>query len=185
MGLDLVELIMDVEDEFSIAVDDHDASRLETVGQLFDYVVEALRRKAPWAGVPCHSARCFYEVRRRLLDDRAVRQMRVRPDTPIYEVAREGEARAVLKRLTRRLNLPMPPARFAARTGLRDVWPDLRVKDLVLAYAAQAPNRFFDGTRVDEPRVWDAVRKIVLKYAPGDPARITRQSRFIKDLRLC
>ena len=184
MGLDLVELVMDVEDEFSIAVDDHDASRLETVGQLFDYVVEALRRKAPWVGAPCHSARCFYEVRRRLLDDRSVRQVRVRPDTTFNELANEGEARGVLKRLTRALELPMPSTRFVARAGARDAPADLRVKDLVLAYAARAPSRFFDGPRVDEARVWEAIRKVVLKYTPGDPARVIRGARFVKDLHL-
>jgi acyl carrier protein len=45
MGLDTVELVMRVEKEFDIAIPDADAARLVTVGDLYAYVVEALRRQ--------------------------------------------------------------------------------------------------------------------------------------------
>jgi acyl carrier protein len=39
-SLDLVELIMDLEDQFGIKIPDEDAQKLTTVGQAVDYVVE-------------------------------------------------------------------------------------------------------------------------------------------------
>jgi acyl carrier protein len=39
-SLDLVELIMDLEDQFGIKIPDDDAQKLTTVGQAVDYVVE-------------------------------------------------------------------------------------------------------------------------------------------------
>lgn len=36
MGLDTVELVMEVEETFAIAISDHDAGGIVTVGQLFD-----------------------------------------------------------------------------------------------------------------------------------------------------
>ena len=38
MGLDVVELVMDVEAQFGLEVPDADASRLRTVGDLYRYV---------------------------------------------------------------------------------------------------------------------------------------------------
>jgi len=39
-SLDLVELIMELEDQFGIKIPDDDAQKLTTVGQSVDYVVE-------------------------------------------------------------------------------------------------------------------------------------------------
>ncbi|MDB6026999.1 MAG: hypothetical protein JWM68_3222 [Verrucomicrobiales bacterium] len=45
MGLESVELVMAIEDEFSIAIGDADAERMQTVGDLFDYVRQAVQIK--------------------------------------------------------------------------------------------------------------------------------------------
>jgi acyl carrier protein len=39
-SLDLVELIMELEDQFGIKIPDEDAPKITTVGQAVDYVVE-------------------------------------------------------------------------------------------------------------------------------------------------
>ena len=45
MGLDTVELVMDVEEKFDIEISDRDASKIETVGQLYDTVLAKLTEK--------------------------------------------------------------------------------------------------------------------------------------------
>ena len=45
MGLDTVELVMATEEEFGIEIPDQDASRLETAGEIADYVIVQLRAK--------------------------------------------------------------------------------------------------------------------------------------------
>ena len=37
-SLDLVELIMELEDEFGVKISDEDAQRIQTVGQAVDYI---------------------------------------------------------------------------------------------------------------------------------------------------
>jgi acyl carrier protein len=39
MGLETIELVMEIEDEFGIQIPDEEAERLQTVGQLEQYVV--------------------------------------------------------------------------------------------------------------------------------------------------
>lgn len=56
MGLDIVELVMEVEAEFRVDIPDEDASRLGTVGALYDYVARRLdpglidSRGGPYSG---------------------------------------------------------------------------------------------------------------------------------------
>ena len=68
MGLQLVELIMEFEDEFGISIPDDVAERLQTIEQTVEYIVGILgRRHCPTLGL-CPSARRFYELRRGLLE---------------------------------------------------------------------------------------------------------------------
>ena len=184
MGLDTVEMIMDIEDEFGISIDDRDASRLETVGQIFDHVLMLMGRDPARKTATCASARCFYDVRRALRADRDVRPLRVRPDTTLEELVPEARRSGVVKRLTRKLRLPETPTRFVAQTGTREPQAGLRVRDIVASYVQHVPLRFVHGGRVDDDAVWHALCQIVTKYAGGDPARITRETHIIKDLGL-
>ena len=45
MGLDTVELILAVEDEFGIEIAEEAAMRLDSVGGMHDYIVETLRSR--------------------------------------------------------------------------------------------------------------------------------------------
>lgn len=45
MGLDTVELVMAIEEEFSLEIPDADAARLAVLGDLSDYIVAALRQR--------------------------------------------------------------------------------------------------------------------------------------------
>lgn len=45
MGMDTVELVMALEDEFDIAIPNEDASNLAVVGDMFDYIVRELHNR--------------------------------------------------------------------------------------------------------------------------------------------
>ena len=49
MGLDTVELVIEVEESFGFSIDDNDASSLETVGDLYAYILDhRFRGKTRW-----------------------------------------------------------------------------------------------------------------------------------------
>jgi acyl carrier protein len=45
MGLDSIEIILEIEDEFDLAIPDEDAEGLRTVGEIIDYVEHRLRER--------------------------------------------------------------------------------------------------------------------------------------------
>ncbi len=62
MGLDTVELVMEIEDTFSITIPDDEASQMITVGDVFDYIVA--KTSLPTNSSVCLSAIAFYSLRR-------------------------------------------------------------------------------------------------------------------------
>jgi acyl carrier protein len=67
MGFDLVELVMAVEDEFGISIPDADASSIETVGQLHQYLCWKIAGRDESKG-RCASMAAFHRVRTALVD---------------------------------------------------------------------------------------------------------------------
>jgi acyl carrier protein len=78
MGLDTVELVMEIEDEFNICIPDEDAERIRTVGDVYHFILAQKDRpvehgcEPPSIGTP-------EEVWRKLTDV-VVRVLRVRPE---------------------------------------------------------------------------------------------------------
>jgi hypothetical protein len=71
--LDLVELAIEVEKSFGITIVNEDASKIITVGQLYDYVLAKLPAQETRR---CLSAGAFYEFRRALIARFAVKTRR-------------------------------------------------------------------------------------------------------------
>ncbi len=62
MGLDTVELVMEIEDAFSIKIPDDEASHMVTAGDVFDYIVA--KTSVTTNSSVCLSAVAFYSLRR-------------------------------------------------------------------------------------------------------------------------
>lgn len=64
MGLDSVEIVMEVEDEFAISIPDDEAEKIRRVGEL----IEAVKRRVSLlTRRPCPTAKTFYGLRRALM----------------------------------------------------------------------------------------------------------------------
>ena len=83
MGLDGVELIMAVEDEFKIAIPNSDAEQCVTVGKLVDLVHSRLRQSAE---APCASQHGFYIVRRQLMNVLGLTRSQIKPETRLGDL---------------------------------------------------------------------------------------------------
>lgn len=86
MGLDGVELIMAIEEEFKIAISDSEASQSDTVGKVVDIVHGRLRHNA---ADPCPSQHGFYVVRKNLVEQFGLARSAVKPGSVLAELVPE------------------------------------------------------------------------------------------------
>ena len=106
MGLDLVELAIEVEEVFGITILDADAPNIITVGQLYDYVIAKLPAQETER---CLSAMAFYQFRSALTDQFGVDRKQVRPSAFLDHIVPEPSRRSDWRLLGRRLDWHLPP----------------------------------------------------------------------------
>jgi acyl carrier protein len=113
MGLDTVELVLEVEDEFDISIYDDDFQSFATVGDLTDYVVDRLAaagRLDPLSGeiTPCSSPRHFTRLRRSVMGLYHTPRAAVRVRTRLEDVVPCDDRSVQWKRLGESLGLQLP-----------------------------------------------------------------------------
>ena len=106
MGLDTVELVIEVESAFGIQIPDAEASGLITVGQLYEYVLSKLPTVETRR---CASAAAFYRFRRAVVGQLSVGRGDVRPSVPIGGVIPPTRRRSEWALLGESLGWRMPP----------------------------------------------------------------------------
>src|SRR5436190_10770337 len=80
MGLESIEIIIEIEDEFGIKIPDKDAERILTVGGMAQYVEHRLHgTTTPLPETCCGTSRGFYALRRTMMTVLAVDRSAVRP----------------------------------------------------------------------------------------------------------
>ncbi len=105
MGLDGIELVMDVEDRFGISIRDDEAERIVTVGDLTQLVLSRIAARERHV---CPTLRSFLMLRadvRQLMADGA---LRIRPHQRIVDVIPNHHRRAFWQSLEQRLGTAPP-----------------------------------------------------------------------------
>jgi hypothetical protein len=125
MGLDVVELVMEIEEHFSVTIPDDEAGRILCVGDLYLFL---LRRTGGPAVVPCPTARAFYTIRRVFMHSLGAERGQVRPATQLRHLIPVEVRETACPRLATALGLPdfpdpeptyLGPTRQAFRRALR------------------------------------------------------------------
>jgi acyl carrier protein len=83
VGLDTVELVIAFEEEFGVAIDNEDAEKMETPGDVADYVVSRVRTSSD---DPCLSQVGFYRIRSLLMDEFSIPRETIHPNTLLIDV---------------------------------------------------------------------------------------------------
>jgi len=112
MGLDAIELLLDIEEEFGIRLPE--TGFPETIGEMYQSVLAELERKGEAKQIDgehplCLSSSVFYRFRKVLVQHMGIERRRVRLDTPFAQlVPRRGRARW-WRNLGEKLELNVPP----------------------------------------------------------------------------
>ncbi|MBV9124606.1 MAG: hypothetical protein JO112_14715 [Planctomycetes bacterium] len=104
MSLDLIELVLEVEQEFGIGITQRDMESINTVGHLIDHVYAQVR--IVQAAV-CPTSHVFYRLRRALRAQLPLSRHTIRPSRMLAELVPESQRRRVWQHLQREeLRLP-------------------------------------------------------------------------------
>ena len=106
MGLDSVELIMDIEESFDISISDDRATKIVTVGECYEAILaelpDAERKRA------CLSAVAFYRVRRALLAVTGRSRKEIRPKAPLEDLLPRKQRHETWIQMRERLDMRCP-----------------------------------------------------------------------------
>ncbi len=107
MGLDAIELVMEVEETFDITIPDDEAGQIRTAGDLFHYIL--LKLPCDGSGsAGCPSSRAFHRLRRALMDHHGIDRRRVRPGARMAELIPADDLPDAWPRLGRDLGWRLP-----------------------------------------------------------------------------
>jgi acyl carrier protein len=180
MGLDTVELVMEIEDEFGFKMPDADAEVIQTCGQLCAYVLG--RIGPPPEPCACPRGRCFYQLRRALMSQIPITKNAIRPSSRLADVMTEPYR-------------PRWPA-VAREIGLEDFYsfgrrcelffPAVytRLGDLARRISLSKPYDLPDTDDPFEQRVWQRIRQIISEQTAVPLHEIHPHSHFINDLNM-
>lgn len=105
MGLDIVELMVRVEEEFRIEIEDEEASYISTVGQLHTLILDKTGVLKPSR---CVSSTTFYQLRRALVDLAIAPRQSIAPATPIAALLPASKRRQGWKEWSEKAQLNLP-----------------------------------------------------------------------------
>jgi hypothetical protein len=175
MGLDGVELLMELEKEFDISIPDAVATQIDSVDSTVKMVVQFLREKGLPGGI-CQTAHAFYELRKQAGDRLGVPRDRVRLEVPIGELVPRGRGREWQK-IADASGLRGERGLFQSK---RTPPPEMSVRDVVQSRCKKKWQRI-DGS-IDEEEVFRQVQLIVSEQMGVPIESIRRETRYVEDL---
>ena len=96
MGLDGIELVMEVEDEFGITIPDSDMEQMRTVGDLVAICFDRIKATTTER---CPSLPCFYSLRRLMREVLKDPELKIRPRDKIEDFLQVSDRRSLWRRL--------------------------------------------------------------------------------------
>jgi acyl carrier protein len=110
MGLDSVEIVLRIEDEFSISLPDDELSSVRTVGELYELVLSKLDTTPA-----CLSSKAFYRTRQALVECLGLPRQSIRPSTPLDSLLPRTSLVQKWQEIADRTGLALPPLRRPRR----------------------------------------------------------------------
>ena len=181
MGLEGVELAMEVEERFATSVPDSDLVRMQTVGDLHKFLMTRIRSQGSDV---CPSAAMFYPIRRILIDQFGLDRKLVRPATSLASLVSPKNRREFWRTIEFSLATQLPRLRrskWLQWSG--DVFPP------ECETVSQLVERCVDLSRVteefgpdDSDAVFEIVKEMVATVAGVDGTKIFAETNFVTDL---
>lgn len=181
MGLDLVELVIRIEETFSIQIPDRVASELTTPKKVTDFILTQVEESQ--APLPCLSQKAFHLLRRGFTERLAFPRQQFHIDTALKEIVPE-ERRDVVWEV---IGLAVGAKKWPAMT--RPKWlsfmsPEVQsVRELAEYLVANEPLLVKGAESAwSRAQVWDVLRRVIEDETAARD--FSEDSRFVEDMHL-
>lgn len=183
MGLDLVELIIRIEETFSIRIPDRVASKLTTPRKVTDFILTQVEEsKAP---LPCLSQKAFYLLRHAFIQHLVIPRQQFQVKITLREIVL-GESRdEVWKDIGFSIGAKKWPT-MSHPKWLGFIRPRVQnVRELVEHLVTNEP-LVVKGEEVawSREQVWDVLRRVIVDEVAVTETDFTEDSRFVDDMHL-
>lgn len=181
-GLDTVELVMAIEEEFGLEIPNEVAERLTTVGETYEYLRSQLEKTD---SEECFSQKLFYKLRRALIKNFNLQRREITPETVVSDLVPLTELEEGWAFLRLYIDHEMPRFKtpdfglFYTVTGRA-----LTMREMV--FAMMGLNRYkTDFTKSSEAEVWNRLVDVIRAQLNVNVDEIVYNASFTKDLGAC
>lgn len=186
MGMELIELVMELENRFEIRIPDEDYEKIMTVGGTVAYVVSCLRQKVPPPMTVCPSARLFYRLRREMVAELGVARRAVTPAARLGDLVPAGPARLRWDAVADQCGLDREPLYLSRPSRSRFPPEEMTVRNLIdtrTRHRRLGRGQWYRRNgEVDEAAVWRGVCAIVSKVFGARADDLKWDTHYIDDL---
>lgn len=179
MGLDSVELVMAIEEEFGLDIPDRDAEKMFTVGDVYNWLKIRIASADP---VACLTQRVFYKLRRALIENYRLERHAIAPDTRLTDLLPLNVIEDGWPFLQMFIDLKTPPFKVANEfLGFRLTDQSLTMRELVESLI-MINGRNMAPQRDSEEEIWNRLVRVFVRQANVRPEEVVPSASITRDL---
>jgi len=182
-GLDSVELVMGIEEEFGLEIPDQDAEKLWTVGQTYEYLKRQLNIKSM---DECLMQKYFYKLRKALINNFGIERLEITLDTNVNQILTKEELEEGWQYLHLFSDLVTPDYKSERNMLLwiQHIERTLTVRELVMAMIDVNRDKI-DFSKSKDAEIWTRLIDVVVRQLNVPRGEVTYEASFSKDLGCC
>jgi len=181
-GLDTVELVMAIEEEFGLEIPDEDAERMTTVGETYEWL---RRRLASTPATECLTQKVFYKLRRALVEGYKLRRRAISPEMRLDYLLSQEEIEDGWPYLEVAMNMKLPDFKTSFELlGFKLSEHRLTMRELVSGLIKLNSSQFSEERDTDE-EVWRRLLDVIVAQLNVNRDEVTYNASFTRDLGAC
>lgn len=179
MGLDSVELVLALEEEFGLDIPDRDAVKMVTVGDVFEWLRIRLSTADPRA---CLTQRVFYKLRRAMINNYNIDRNTIAPDTRLTDLLPLQVVEEGWPFLQMFIELNTPPFKVANEfLGYRLTEKSLTMRELIQSLIKLNDDEFAPKQE-SEQEIWYRLVKVLVSQLSIGPEEVVLGASISQDL---
>jgi acyl carrier protein len=179
MGLDSVELVIAIEEEFGVDIPDKEAETMVTVGDVFEWLKVRIASSEP---IACLTQKVFYKLRRALIENYGLERQVIEPGTRLTDLLPLNIVEDGWPFLQMFIELKTPPFAVANEfLGLRLSDKTLTMRQLVESLI-KVNGRALAPQRESEEEIWNRLVRVFVRQLNVNPDEVRPEASITRDL---